>query len=76
MRNIDEIIQKLEQSLEGDQRNKELLNQIKQILEEINKREREKKIIDDANTIFAGLLFLIFLIALIVGSCMHMMGSY
>jgi hypothetical protein len=61
---VDEILKKLEQSLENQERKEEILAEIKRNLEEINKREKQKEETETNAGLFIFLLITLINLAL------------
>jgi len=62
----DEILKKLEQSLESQDRKEEILVEIKRNLEEINKREKQEEEFKEKAGLFIFLLIIFFIIITLI----------
>jgi len=62
----DEILKKAEQMLEGKDQKEEILRQIKQNLEEINKRGKQEEEIKTKAGLFIFLLIIFFIIITLI----------
>jgi hypothetical protein len=62
----DEILKKAEQMLEGKDQKAEILRQIKQNLEEMNKREKQKEEVETKAGLFIFLLIIFFIIITLI----------
>jgi hypothetical protein len=71
---VDEILKKLEQSLDSQDRKEEILVEIKRNLEEINKREKQKEETETKAGLFVFFLFILFIIITLINIGLRMAG--